>query len=84
MEDWDTVSSYRHSVSVRKVFPDQNGTWLVFIDYKNSGFLLCPAKVRIFDYFTHSFILLHIENQYTGLFLSLNMNEKYQIVMTLI
>lgn len=46
VEDWDTVSSYRHSVGVRKVFPDQNGTWLVFIDNKNSGFLLCPAKVR--------------------------------------
>ncbi|TWW59365.1 WD repeat-containing protein 19 [Takifugu flavidus] len=44
VEDWDTVSSYRHSVGVRKVFPDQNGTWLVFIDNKNSGFLLCPAK----------------------------------------
>ncbi|CAF94207.1 unnamed protein product, partial [Tetraodon nigroviridis] len=44
VEDWDTVSSYRHSVGVRKVFPDQNGTWLVFIDNKNSGFLICPAK----------------------------------------
>lgn len=56
VEDWDSVSSYRHPVGVRKVFPDQNGTWLVFIDNKNSGFLLCPAKVRIFHYFTHSFI----------------------------
>lgn len=46
VEDWDSVNSYKHSVGVRKVFPDQNGTWLVFIDNKNSGFLLCPAKVR--------------------------------------
>uniref|UniRef100_A0A671TEN5 WD repeat domain 19 n=1 Tax=Sparus aurata TaxID=8175 RepID=A0A671TEN5_SPAAU len=40
VEDWTTVSSYSHSVSVRKVFPDLNGTRLVFIDDKNGGFLL--------------------------------------------
>lgn len=83
MEDWDSVSSYRHSVGVRKVFPDQIGTWLVFIDNKNTGFLLCPAKVRIFDYFTHLFII-HTENRYSKLLLSLNINAKYQIVMALI
>lgn len=45
VEDWETVSSYSHSVGVRKVFPDLNGTRLVFIDDKNSGFLLSPANV---------------------------------------
>ncbi|KAF7656695.1 hypothetical protein LDENG_00037970 [Lucifuga dentata] len=44
VEDWQTVSSYSHAVGVRKVFPDQNGTWLVFIDDKNSGFLLSPGN----------------------------------------
>lgn len=39
------MSSYNHSVGVRKVFPDVNGTRLVFIDDKNSGFLLSPANV---------------------------------------
>uniref|UniRef100_A0A4W6BS64 WD repeat domain 19 n=1 Tax=Lates calcarifer TaxID=8187 RepID=A0A4W6BS64_LATCA len=43
-EDWETVSSYSHSVGVRRVFPDLNGTRLVFIDDKNGGFLLSPAN----------------------------------------
>ncbi|KAG7241299.1 hypothetical protein INR49_025817 [Caranx melampygus] len=44
VEDWETVSSYSHPVGVRRVFPDLNGTRLVFIDDKNSGFLLSPAN----------------------------------------
>ncbi|XP_061566182.1 WD repeat-containing protein 19 [Cololabis saira] len=44
VEDWETVSSYSHSVGVRKVFPDLNGTGLVFIDDKNGGFLYLPAN----------------------------------------
>uniref|UniRef100_A0A3Q3N032 WD repeat-containing protein 19 n=1 Tax=Mastacembelus armatus TaxID=205130 RepID=A0A3Q3N032_9TELE len=44
VEDLETVSSYSHPVGVRKVFPDQNGTRLVFIDGKNCGFLLSPAN----------------------------------------
>lgn len=45
VEDWETVSSYSHAVGVRKVFPDLNGTRLVFIDNKNGGFLLSPSSV---------------------------------------
>ncbi|XP_034043414.1 WD repeat-containing protein 19 isoform X2 [Thalassophryne amazonica] len=44
LEDGQTVSSYSHPVGVRKVFPDINGTWLVFIDDKNGGFLLYPVN----------------------------------------
>ncbi|XP_068448207.1 WD repeat-containing protein 19 [Clinocottus analis] len=44
VEDWETVSSYSHPVGVRKVFPDLNGTRLVFIDDKNGGFLLSPTN----------------------------------------
>ncbi|XP_056265866.1 WD repeat-containing protein 19 isoform X2 [Pseudoliparis swirei] len=44
VEDWETVSSFSHSVGVRKVLPDLNGTRLVFIDDKNSGFLLSPTN----------------------------------------
>ncbi|XP_061778717.2 WD repeat-containing protein 19 [Nerophis lumbriciformis] len=40
VEDWETVSTYSHVVSVKKVFPDVNGTRLVFIDDKKGGFLL--------------------------------------------
>uniref|UniRef100_A0A3P9KAP6 WD repeat-containing protein 19 n=1 Tax=Oryzias latipes TaxID=8090 RepID=A0A3P9KAP6_ORYLA len=45
VEDWETLSTYSHPVGVRKVFPDANGTHLVFIDDENSGFLLSPANV---------------------------------------
>ncbi|XP_039456737.1 WD repeat-containing protein 19-like [Oreochromis aureus] len=48
VEDWETVSSYSHSVGVRKVFPDVIGTRVVFIDNQNSGFLLSPANVSAF------------------------------------
>lgn len=41
------MNNFSHSVSVRKVFPDPNGTWLVFIDDKNGGFLFSPANVSI-------------------------------------
>ncbi|XP_068176892.1 WD repeat-containing protein 19 isoform X2 [Antennarius striatus] len=44
VEDWETVCIYNHSVGVKKVFPDLNGTRLVFIDNKNGGFLLSPAN----------------------------------------
>ncbi|XP_047221085.1 WD repeat-containing protein 19 [Girardinichthys multiradiatus] len=47
LEDWETVNSYSHSVGVRKVFPDPNGTWLMFIDDKNGGFLFSPANVTV-------------------------------------
>lgn len=57
VEDWETLSSYSHSVGVRKVFPDLNGTRLVFIDNKNSGFLLSP--VRTYGYLTHLYMRTH-------------------------
>lgn len=48
VEELESVSSYSHSVGVRKVFPDLNGTQLVFIDDKNCGFLLSPANVSTY------------------------------------
>uniref|UniRef100_A0A8C6ZUB4 WD repeat domain 19 n=1 Tax=Nothoprocta perdicaria TaxID=30464 RepID=A0A8C6ZUB4_NOTPE len=44
MEDWQYVNEYRHPVSVRKIFPDPNGTKLVFIDDKSDGFVYCPVN----------------------------------------
>ncbi|XP_066242265.1 WD repeat-containing protein 19 [Saccopteryx leptura] len=41
IEDWQFVNSYRHPVSVKKIFPDPNGTRLVFIDEKSDGFVYC-------------------------------------------
>ncbi|NWS47600.1 WDR19 protein, partial [Probosciger aterrimus] len=49
IEDWQYVSEYRHSVSVRKVFPDPNGTRLAFIDDKSDGFVYCPVNYRLYE-----------------------------------
>uniref|UniRef100_A0A8D2J6D3 WD repeat-containing protein 19 n=1 Tax=Varanus komodoensis TaxID=61221 RepID=A0A8D2J6D3_VARKO len=43
IEDWKYVNEYRHSVGVRKIFPDPNGTKLVFTDDKSDGFVYCPV-----------------------------------------
>ncbi|XP_065554920.1 WD repeat-containing protein 19 isoform X2 [Lathamus discolor] len=49
IEDWQYVNEYRHSVSVRKVFPDPNGTRLAFIDDKSDGFVYCPVNDRLYE-----------------------------------
>lgn len=49
IEDWQFVNDYRHPVSVKKIFPDPNGTRLVFIDEKSDGFVYCP--VSLVDFF---------------------------------
>ncbi|XP_015234608.1 PREDICTED: WD repeat-containing protein 19 [Cyprinodon variegatus] len=47
LEEMETLKCYSHSVGVRKVFPDPNGTWLVFIDDKNGGFLFSSANTAV-------------------------------------
>uniref|UniRef100_A0A8C2YFK5 WD repeat-containing protein 19 n=1 Tax=Coturnix japonica TaxID=93934 RepID=A0A8C2YFK5_COTJA len=49
IEDWQYVNEYRHPVSVRKIFPDPNGTRLAFIDEKSDGFVYCPVNDRIYE-----------------------------------
>ncbi|XP_062864836.1 WD repeat-containing protein 19 [Trichomycterus rosablanca] len=49
IEDWQSVNEYRHPVGVRKVFPDPNGTRLVFIDDKSDGFLYCPVDASLYE-----------------------------------
>ncbi|XP_066488488.1 WD repeat-containing protein 19 isoform X1 [Tiliqua scincoides] len=49
IEDWQYVNEYRHSVSVRKIFPDHNGARLVFIDDKSDGFVYCPVNDVVFE-----------------------------------
>ncbi|XP_030349246.1 WD repeat-containing protein 19 isoform X1 [Strigops habroptila] len=49
IEDWQYVNEYRHPVSVRKVFPDPNGTRLAFIDDKSDGFVYCPVNDRLYE-----------------------------------
>ncbi|KAG7313919.1 hypothetical protein KOW79_022415 [Hemibagrus wyckioides] len=49
IEDWQSVNEYRHQVAVRKVFPDPNGTRLVFIDDESDGFLYSPVDGSLFE-----------------------------------
>ncbi|XP_034967788.2 WD repeat-containing protein 19 isoform X1 [Zootoca vivipara] len=49
IEDWQFVNEYRHSVSVRNIFPDPNGSRLVFIDDKSDGFVYCPVTDIAFE-----------------------------------
>ncbi|XP_060772640.1 WD repeat-containing protein 19 isoform X2 [Neoarius graeffei] len=49
IEDWQSVNEYRHQVAVRKVFPDPNGTRLVFIDDESDGFLYSPVDDSLFE-----------------------------------
>ncbi|XP_054993579.1 WD repeat-containing protein 19 isoform X2 [Sorex araneus] len=49
IEDWQFVNDYRHSVGVKKIFPDPNGTRLVFIDEKSEGFVYCPVNDTTYE-----------------------------------
>ncbi|NXA79906.1 WDR19 protein, partial [Thryothorus ludovicianus] len=49
IEDWQYVNEYRHPVSVRKIFPDPNGTRMAFIDDKSDGFVYCPVNDRVYE-----------------------------------
>ncbi|NXU72617.1 WDR19 protein, partial [Oreotrochilus melanogaster] len=49
IEDWQYVNEYRHPVSVRKIFPDPNGTRLAFIDDKSDGFVYCPMNDKLYE-----------------------------------
>ncbi|XP_005392043.1 PREDICTED: WD repeat-containing protein 19 [Chinchilla lanigera] len=49
IEDWQFVNDYRHPVSVKKIFPDSNGTRLVFIDEKSDGFVYCPVHDATYE-----------------------------------
>ncbi|XP_015683891.1 WD repeat-containing protein 19, partial [Protobothrops mucrosquamatus] len=49
IEDWQYVNKYQHSVGVKKIFPDPNGTKLVFVDAKSDGFVYCPVTDTAFE-----------------------------------
>ncbi|XP_022361796.1 WD repeat-containing protein 19 isoform X2 [Enhydra lutris kenyoni] len=49
IEDWQFVNDYRHPVGVKKIFPDPNGTRLIFIDEKSDGFVYCPVSDATYE-----------------------------------
>ena len=46
IEDWQYVNEFRHVVGIRKIFPDINGTKLIFIDEKSDGYVYNPVSVH--------------------------------------
>ncbi|XP_046853283.1 WD repeat-containing protein 19-like [Xenia sp. Carnegie-2017] len=56
IEDWKFVNEFRHVVGIRKLFADQTGTKVVFLDDKSDGFVYCPANDSIYEIpeFSHS------------------------------
>ncbi|XP_066931056.1 WD repeat-containing protein 19-like isoform X2 [Clytia hemisphaerica] len=43
LEDWQYVNEYRHVVGIRKIFPDEAGTKVIYIDDKSDGFIYCTG-----------------------------------------
>ncbi|XP_058063715.1 WD repeat-containing protein 19 [Anopheles bellator] len=44
LESWSTVVQFRHPVGVRAIYPDVDGTRLIFIDDHSHGYLFVPAS----------------------------------------
>ncbi|KAI0219650.1 WD repeat-containing protein 19 [Lamellibrachia satsuma] len=49
IEDWQYVNEFRHVVGIRKIFPDINGTRLIFIDDKSDGYVYNPVNDNIVE-----------------------------------
>ncbi|BFZ14509.1 hypothetical protein BsWGS_17548 [Bradybaena similaris] len=43
IEDWNFVVEHRHSVGIRKLFPDSTGAHVVFVDEQSHGHIYCSA-----------------------------------------
>ncbi|XP_053681434.1 WD repeat-containing protein 19 [Anopheles nili] len=56
LESWSTVLQYRHQAGIRAIYPDVDGTRLVFIDDHSLGFMFIAASeesLRIPDFPKH-------------------------------
>jgi len=49
LEDWNSVNEYRHPVGVKKIFADNAGTRVVFIDDKADAFVYNPVNDHCVD-----------------------------------
>ncbi|ELT93993.1 hypothetical protein CAPTEDRAFT_173399 [Capitella teleta] len=49
IEDWQFVNEYRHITGIRRIFPNQSGTRLIFIDDKSDGFVYNPVNDNIVE-----------------------------------
>ena len=44
LEDWTVVNEYRHTMGLRHVFPEVNGTRVVFVDERSEGHIFNPVR----------------------------------------
>ncbi|PIK59918.1 putative WD repeat-containing protein 19, partial [Apostichopus japonicus] len=49
IEDWSVVNEFRHVVGIRRLFADNTGTRLVFIDDKSDAFIYNPVNDHILE-----------------------------------
>ena len=46
LEDWAVVNEYRHTMGIRQVYPEVNGTRVVFVDERSEGHIFNPVRER--------------------------------------
>lgn len=44
LEFWSSVIKYRHTMGIKSIFTDLEGTKLVFIDVHNEGYVFSPVS----------------------------------------
>jgi WD repeat-containing protein 19 len=44
LEHWSTIIQYRHTIGIKSIFTDMEGTRLAFIDDHNEGFVYMPVR----------------------------------------
>lgn len=43
LEFWTNVVTYRHTMGIRSIYSDTDGTKIAFIDDHNQGYIYCPV-----------------------------------------
>lgn len=44
LEFWTNVVTFRHTMGIRNIFSDTDGTKIAFVDDHNQGFIYCPVN----------------------------------------
>jgi hypothetical protein len=56
LEHWSSVIQYRHSVGIKGIFTDLEGTRVAFIDDHNNGFVYMPVSFVIYPIVLTSYL----------------------------
>lgn len=49
LEHWSMIIQYRHSIGIRAIFTDLEGTRIAFVDDHNEGFVYMPVRNYLLD-----------------------------------